>query len=84
MEYLLYVVGIYFFISYIFLKYPLLIHKKKNKLKLPLLKDGHTHYVQAHRGGSVENPENTLQAFKHAVSKFQLLNDNWNINSFYR
>jgi glycerophosphoryl diester phosphodiesterase len=42
---------------------------RKKRLRLPPLKDGETHYVIAHRGGSMENPENTLQAFKHAVKK---------------
>ncbi|CDW71239.1 glycerophosphodiester phosphodiesterase domain-containing protein 1-like [Stylonychia lemnae] len=60
---------IYWSISYIFLKYPLLLHQKKNKLKLPPKKDDHSHYILAHRGGSVENPENTLQAFKHALEQ---------------
>lgn len=46
--------------SYYFFKHPELLHHKKDKIKLPPLTPGHTHYEIAHRGGSLENPENTL------------------------
>ncbi|CDW73207.1 glycerophosphodiester phosphodiesterase domain-containing protein 1 [Stylonychia lemnae] len=53
--------------SYYFLKHPEILHRKKEKLRLPQLKEGQTKYLIAHRGGSCENPENTLQAFQHSV-----------------
>jgi len=60
--------GLYCATSYFFLQNPQYLHDtRKKRLRLPPLKDGETHYVIAHRGGSMENPENTLQAFKHAV-----------------
>jgi len=34
---------------------------------MPALSEDMSHYVIAHRGGSMENPENTRQAFEHAV-----------------
>ena len=50
--------------SYYFLKHPELLHDtKQRRLKLPALEAGCSKYVIAHRGGSMENPENTLQAF---------------------
>ncbi len=63
---LTYGVFIYAPTSYFFLKNPEYIHRKKDKLVLPPLGD-QSHYNIAHRGGSLENPENTLQAFKHSV-----------------
>eukprot|EP00347_Sterkiella_histriomuscorum_P017021 403350958 len=65
---LLMALGVYSATSYYFLRHPELLHRKKDKLKLPQLQAGQTHYVIAHRGGSLENPENTLQAFQHAVN----------------
>ena len=57
--------------SYFFLQNPEYLHNTSNKrLRMPTLKKGESHYVIAHRGGSMENPENTLQGFKHAVKKY--------------
>jgi glycerophosphoryl diester phosphodiesterase len=42
--------------SYFFLQNPHYLHVKKSKLDLPK-KDI---YLMSHRGGSMENPENTL------------------------
>jgi hypothetical protein len=54
--------------SYYFLKNPQYLHDTEHKrLKMPPLPKEMSHYVIAHRGGSMEKPENTLQAFKHAV-----------------
>ena len=53
--------------SYFFLKHPEYLHRKHDKLQLPPLGD-QSHYNIAHRGGSLEKPENTLQAFRHSVS----------------
>jgi glycerophosphoryl diester phosphodiesterase len=62
--------AIYAGTSYYFLLNPQLIHgKPKKRLKMPLLEEGCSHYIIAHRGGSMENPENTLQAFRHAISE---------------
>ena len=47
--------------SYYFLHHPELLHFKKDKIKMP--DKEHSHYLIAHRGGSMEAPENTLQAF---------------------
>lgn len=47
--------------SYFFLKNPELLHKRKNKLKVP--HSDQSMYIITHRGGSMECPENTLQAF---------------------
>ncbi len=47
--------------SYFFLQNPDYLHDtRKKRLQLPKLKEGESHYVIAHRGGSMENPENTL------------------------
>ena len=64
---LLFGLGIYGGTSYYFLKHPELLHHKKDKLKLPPLPEGQTHYSISHRGGSLEHPENTIQGFKHSV-----------------
>lgn len=55
-------VGAYYGVSYYFLKNPLVLHRKKDALRLPPLDaaKGETKYVIAHRGGSAEGPENTL------------------------
>ena len=50
--------GVYGATSYFFLKNPQILHVKKEKLKLPEKK--YARYVIAHRGGSMERPENTL------------------------
>ena len=50
--------------SYYFLQNPHLIRKKKSKMKLPTKDDGSL-YTIAHRGGSREVLENTMQAFKY-------------------
>lgn len=51
--------------SYYCLQHPELIHDKKKlkRLYIPPLEEGLTHHIIAHRGGGMENPENTLQAF---------------------
>ena len=55
--------------SYYFLKHPEILHDtRQTRLQLPPLEPTCSHYVIAHRGGTMENPENTLQAFKHAIS----------------
>ena len=46
---------------------PEYLHRKHDKLKLAPLGD-QSHYNIAHRGGSLEKPENTLQAFRYSVS----------------
>jgi glycerophosphoryl diester phosphodiesterase len=56
--------------SYYLLHHPEVLHpneKQQKRLKMPELPGDMSHYVIAHRGGSMENPENTLQAFQHAV-----------------
>jgi hypothetical protein len=72
------IVLIWYAISFIFLLNPLLLHKYKNKLPLTkkpnysnkddihILGKG-SPYLFAHRGGSFEAPENTLQSFLHSV-----------------
>lgn len=50
--------GLYAATSYYFLKHPEYLHSKKNKLKLP--PNAFPRYIIAHRGGSMEAPENTL------------------------
>jgi glycerophosphoryl diester phosphodiesterase len=62
--------GLYAGTSYYLLHHPELVHDtKQRRLKMPVLeKEQLSHYVIAHRGGSMENPENTLQAFSHAVA----------------
>ena len=43
------------------MRYPLYLHEKKNKITLtPLSELETTHYLFAHRGGSMEAPENTM------------------------
>ena len=49
--------------SYFFLKHPDLLHVKNMKTAELMKQDK---VLFAHRGGSIENPENTLQAFKAA------------------
>lgn len=47
--------------SYYLLHHPEVLHDTQQKrLRVPNLHDDHSHYVIAHRGGSMENPENTL------------------------
>lgn len=57
-------IGAWYGVSYYFLKNPnsSLLPIKKDKLKIP---DKKLH-LWAHRGGSMEAPENTLQSFLHA------------------
>jgi glycerophosphoryl diester phosphodiesterase len=63
------ILPIYAGTSYYFLHHPEVLHSnEKRRLKLPPLSPDMSHYVIAHRGGSMENPENTLQAFQHAVA----------------
>ena len=52
--------GCYSATSYYFLKNPELLHHRKTKLELPPLPHNQAKYLIAHRGGSLENPENTL------------------------
>jgi glycerophosphoryl diester phosphodiesterase len=56
-------------ISYIFLKCPHLLHTKKTKLKLPPRDqiEG-SHYLLAHRGGSMEVLENSIPGFEYALA----------------
>lgn len=49
-----YALSIFFFFN------PTMIHGKKNKLQIvPMDKIGQSHYMSAHRGGSMEAIENT-------------------------
>ncbi len=59
---LLKVLPLYAGTSYYFLHNPDQLHaeEKYKRLKMPKLEEGMSHYVIAHRGGSMENPENTL------------------------
>lgn len=50
--------------SYYFLYNPHLLHMKNLRTN-DLMRDNKIHLF-AHRGGSIENPENTLQAFKES------------------
>ena len=55
------VLAAYGLTSYYFLKNPEIIHDcKQRRLAMPKLEEGCSHYVIAHRGGTMENPENTL------------------------
>ena len=49
------------------LKNPQLLHPVRKKLKMIPRKPGFSHWLIAHRGGSAEAPENTLQAFVKAI-----------------
>ena len=49
------------------LKNPSLLHPIRNKFKMIPKKPNYTHWLIAHRGGSAEAPENTLQAFKKSI-----------------
>ena len=57
-------IGAWYGVSYYFLKNPnsSLLPMKKDKLKIPDKKK----LLWAHRGGSMEAPENTLQSFLHS------------------
>jgi glycerophosphoryl diester phosphodiesterase len=55
---LIFGIVVYIGTSQYFLRHPELLHIKKNKLKLPPVEL--PFYVIPHRGGSMENPENTL------------------------
>ena len=48
--------------SYYFLKHPEKLHMRKTKTVE--LMSGNKMQLFAHRGGSIESPENTMQAFK--------------------
>jgi glycerophosphoryl diester phosphodiesterase len=57
--------------SYFFLLNPHYLHDcspRSKRLRLPDLPPDQARHVIAHRGGSMESPENTLQGFKQAVS----------------
>lgn len=60
---LVFALGVYAVTSNYFLHHPELLHAKKDKLKISKPENLKT-VVIAHRGGSQENPENTLQAFQ--------------------
>ena len=53
--------------SYYFLLNPHHLHLRQDRLALPPLRPGHRYSI-AHRGGSVEAPENTLQGFQNSVN----------------
>jgi glycerophosphoryl diester phosphodiesterase len=55
-------VSAWYGVSYFFLQNPQYLHVKKQKLELV----NKPKYILAHRGGSLEAPENTLQSFIHA------------------
>ncbi|KAH9499387.1 Lysophospholipase D gdpd1 [Bulinus truncatus] len=55
----LFLLGSYVLVSYVFFKYPNILHIKKN------LKFQAKHI--SHRGGAAERIENTMEAFRHAV-----------------
>jgi hypothetical protein len=61
----LFVVVGWYLLSYIFLKCPLLLRRKKKKLTLPARDqiEG-SHYLLAHRGGSMEVLENSISGFE--------------------
>ena len=61
-------VGLYMLASYVLLQYPLLLHKKK----YPPLWLRSSHRI-AHRGGRQELPENTVEAFTHALTHCDVL-----------
>ena len=50
--------------SYYFLQHPEVLHFKKIN-QITAQNSSPRKVIIAHRGGSIENPENTLQAFKH-------------------
>lgn len=53
----------YLVASFISFRFPRLLHKPK----IPLKKRGKwSHWAIAHRGGSAERPENTIDAFRHS------------------
>ena len=52
--------------SYYFLQHPEKLHVKNQRTKAIMDKEK---ILFAHRGGSIENPENTLQAFKSCKGK---------------
>lgn len=49
------------------LTFPTLIHKTRSKFVVPPTRLGYSKLIVAHRGGSWESPENTLQAFNTAL-----------------
>lgn len=57
----------YLVMSRIMLQFPLLLHKSRNKFVVPPTRNGYSHLLIAHRGGSWEAPENTIQAFNYAL-----------------
>lgn len=60
----------YYTISYFFLKFPKILHKKKiyTNTKINEVLNSKKILNIAHRGGSRENVENTMEAFEAAVS----------------
>ena len=65
---LLFGLAAYLGTSYYLLKHPQKVHLKHQRLKLPPVDT--QLYIIPHRGGSLEAPENTLQAFKKCVNRF--------------
>lgn len=57
----------YVFICWVFFKFPSLLHNKKQQIYKRNKK--YTKWLNAHRGGSAEKPENTLDAFKNSYSQ---------------
>ena len=58
---------LFFTVNRLFMHFPTLIHKKKTKLVVPQKRPGTSQIIISHRGGSMEAPENTLQAFNQAI-----------------
>lgn len=50
-----------------FMDHPILLHTKRTKFKMVDKGIKYSHHLIAHRGGGWHHPENTMQAFKHAV-----------------
>jgi len=57
----------YAILSSLLLKFPTLVHKTRTRFVVPEVKRGLSRMIIAHRGGSWEQPENTLQAFDYAL-----------------
>lgn len=65
----LFIIAGWYLLSYIFLKCPLVLRSRKSKLRLPPREDLEgSHYLLAHRGGSMEALENSIPGFEHAFA----------------